>query len=557
MPDAVALTIDGRPASVPAGSSVAAAMLATGQAAFRTSVGGAPRGPLCAMGICFECRVTIDGIPHRLACQTLCEPGMEVRVEQGLGAGGWGLGNGAALRAGRGDEQGLAAGGWGPGKGAALRAGRLEEPGMAAAAETHRFDVLVIGAGPAGMAAAAAAAEAGAKAAVVDDNPSPGGQIWRGGSGLAPSALAARWFERFRAAPVALFSRTRVFDAPSPSVLAAERDGALVELHYGKLVLATGARELFLPFPGWTLPNVMGAGGLQALAKSGLPLAGKTVVVAGSGPLLLAVAAYLREHGARVPVIAEQAPLSRVAAFALRLAAHLEKLAQAARLRLSLAGTRYATSCWPVRAEGDGRIEAVVLGGAGGESRQPCDYLACGFGLVPNVELALLLGCALEEDRVRVDEWQQTTLEDVYCAGEPTGIGGVDLALAEGEIAGLAAAGARDRARPLFRARRAAARFAARLDAAFALRPELAALAAHETIVCRCEDVALERIVSCGNRRAAKLYTRCGMGPCQGRVCGPALEFLLGWPRDSMRPPLVPVAVEQLAGSEAPDRAPG
>ncbi len=549
MPDAVTLTIDGRPASVRAGASVAAAILGTGQAAMRASVEGAPRGPLCAMGICFECRVTIDGIPHRLACQTLCQPGMEVRTgeKQGLGAGGWGLGEGAALRAGRLEEPGLGAGG---GERAALRAGRGEEPGLGTADETYRFDVLVIGAGPAGMAAAAAAAEAGARAGVVDDNPEPGGQIWRGGAGPAPSPLAARWFERFHAGAVAVLSRTRVFDAPAPSILAAERDGRMLELQYGKLVLATGARERFLPFPGWTLPNVMGAGGLQALAKAGLPLAGKRVVVAGSGPLLLAVAAYLRGHGASVPVVAEQAPRTRVAAFALRLAAHPAKLAEAVRLRLHLAGTRYVTNCWPVRAEGDGRVAAVVLGGPGGESRHACDYLACGFGLVPNVELALLLGCAVEAGRVRVDPWQQTTLENVYSAGEPTGIGGVDLALAEGEIAGFAAAGARDRGRPLFHARAAAARFASRLDAAFALRRELAALAAPETIVCRCEDVALGRIAACDNRRAAKLYTRCGMGPCQGRVCGPALEFLLGWQGDSIRPPLFPVAVEQLAGSE-------
>lgn len=416
----------------------------------------------------------------------------------------------------------------------------------------QRFDVLVAGAGPAGMAAASAAAECGLRCGVVDDNPSPGGQIWRGGDGRAPSKQAAGWFERFRAAPVTVLSRARVFDAPSASVLAAECDGRLIELHFGKLVLATGARERFLPFPGWTLPNVMGAGGIQALAKSGLPLGGKTVVVAGSGPLLLAVAAYLREHGARVPVIAEQAPFARVAAFGMSLAAAPAKLWQSARLRWRLAGARYATGCWPVRAEGEGKVEAVVLRGARGEWRQGCDYLACGFGLVPNVELPRLLGCAVDDGRARVDEWQQTTVENVYCAGEPTGIGGVDLALVEGEIAGLAAAGFADRARRLFGARSAARRFARRLETAFAPRRELAGLATPETIVCRCEDVPLARVEACAGRRAAKLYTRCGMGPCQGRVCGPILEFLFGWRADSIRPPLFPVAMEQLAGkSEA------
>jgi len=422
-------------------------------------------------------------------------------------------------------------------------------------ADAHSFDVLVVGAGPAGMAAAAAAAGCGARCGVVDDNPAPGGQIWRGGEGRAPSAQAARWFQRFRAAPVTVLSRTRVFDAPAPVVLAAECHGRLAELRYGKLVLATGARERFLPFPGWTLPNVMGAGGIQALAKSGLPLDGKVVVVAGSGPLLMAVAAYLRQHGARVPVIAEQAPFERVAAFGLRLAATPGKLWQAAGLRLQLAGARYATGCWPVRAEGRERLEAVVLRGTRGEWRERCDYLACGFGLVPNVELARLLECAVENGRVRVDDWQQTTVEGVYCAGEPTGIGGVDLALVEGDIAGLVAAGRPERARPLFRARSAARSFAARLETAFAPRRELAELATSETIVCRCEDVPLGRITACANRRAAKLYTRCGMGPCQGRVCGPALEFLLGWQPDSIRPPLFPVPIGYLAGTEAEPRS--
>src|SRR6266852_3395074 len=141
----------------------------------------------------------------------------------------------------------------------------------------RRFDVLIVGMGPAGIAAACAAAAGGLDVGIVDDNPREGGQIWRG---EAPSKLATDWITRFRAARVEMLSETRVVDAPAAGVLYAERADAPIELRYGKLILATGARERFLPFPGWTLPNVAGAGGLQALVKGGVQIAGKRVVVA-------------------------------------------------------------------------------------------------------------------------------------------------------------------------------------------------------------------------------------------------------------------------------------
>ena len=150
------------------------------------------------------------------------------------------------------------------------------------------------------MAAAARAAECGARVGIVDDNPTLGGQIWRGESGEAQEKQeAAVWRKAVLAAGVSTFCGTRVFHQSRPGVLIAEHDDDLHVLGYRTLILATGARERFLPFPGWTLPNVMGAGGLQAMVKSGLPIRGKRVVVAGTGPLLLAVAAYLRQHGAR------------------------------------------------------------------------------------------------------------------------------------------------------------------------------------------------------------------------------------------------------------------
>ncbi|MCS6817177.1 MAG: FAD/NAD(P)-binding oxidoreductase, partial [Blastocatellia bacterium] len=155
---------------------------------------------------------------------------------------------------------------------------------------------------------------------------------------------------------------------------------------------------------------------------------------------------------------------------------------------------------------------------------------------------------------VRVNEFQETSRVGVFCAGEPTGIGGVDLALIEGQIAGYAAAGRPELARALFGLRARWRCFASRLNRAFALRPELKSLPDARTIICRCEDVPLERLRRYGSWREAKLQTRCGMGPCQGRICGPAVEFLFGWTVESHRPPIFPTRVESLMQAPFPGR---
>jgi NADPH-dependent 2,4-dienoyl-CoA reductase/sulfur reductase-like enzyme len=406
--------------------------------------------------------------------------------------------------------------------------------------------VLIVGAGPAGMAAAFRAATEGMRVTVVDDNPAPGGQIWRG---KAPSAEAQVWFERLRAAPIEFIHSTRIFQQLAPGKLLAETARDMIELDYSHLILATGARERFLPFPGWTLPNVMGAGGLQALAKTGLAIEGKRVVVAGSGPLLPAVAAYLRERGAKVLLIAEQATALQLTRFGFSLLNEATKRRHALKLKRFLKGVRYVTGCWPVAAHGDQKLTSVTLVRGRKRWQVECDYLACGFHLVPNLELAELLGCEIQTGGVRVDQFQQTTVPHVYAAGETTGIGGLELSLTEGEIAGLAVANKHVEARKLFSAREKQWRFARILNETFALRDELKNLAANETFVCRCEDVSFGRLREYNSWRAAKLQTRCGMGPCQGRVCGAAVEFLFGWRAESVRPPIFPVRVESMSKS--------
>ena len=408
-------------------------------------------------------------------------------------------------------------------------------------------EVVVVGAGPAGISAACAVAETGRSALVIDDNPSPGGQIWCEQDRHGSNWKAVHWLQRLRLHHVELLSGATVIDGdPARRAIVCETVDSVSVIRYKKLILATGARELFLPFPGWTLPNVMGAGGLQALVKSGMPISGKRVIVAGSGPLLLAVGAYLKKQGAHVLAIAEQTSWPRLARFGLGLVKQPYKLAEALQLKRDLLRVPYRAGAWVEAALGERALERVRLRIAHHHWEAPCDYLAVGYGLVPNVELPVSLGCKLSGGFVQVDSMQQTSAPDILCAGEPTGIGGVELALMEGRIAGFSAAGDRLNAQWLCNDRERLRRFARRLQRAFALREELRHLPSEDTLICRCEDVDYKRIAATAGWRAARLHTRCGMGPCQGRVCGPAAEFLFGWNCQSARPPVFPARIDSL-----------
>jgi len=271
----------------------------------------------------------------------------------------------------------------------------------------------------------------------------------------------------------------------------------------------------------------MGVGGLQALVKSGLPVTGKRVVVAGSGPLLLAVAHYLRKHNAVIPVVAEQAPWSALLRFSTSLTPG--KLIQAATLQTAA----YKPGTWVTGADGATKLEQVHFNTG---QTIACDYLAVAYGFVPNNELATHLGSS----------------DHILHAGECTGIGGVELSVVEGEIAGYIAGGRPDLAQKLNSAHKSAQRFADALNQTFAPRPELRALCQPDTIVCRCEDVPLERLQQAQGWREAKLHFRCGMGPCQGRICGPAVHFLLNWHSESIRPPVFPARVASLISNKEP-----
>jgi NADPH-dependent 2,4-dienoyl-CoA reductase/sulfur reductase-like enzyme len=294
---------------------------------------------------------------------------------------------------------------------------------------------------------------------------------------------------------------------------------------------------------------VLGVGAAQALLKSGLSFSGKTVVIGGSGPLLVAVASSLARAGARVAFVAEQAPRWAVLRFGAGLWRDPAIIRDALAYRRGFAGSPYRFGTWVVEARGEDRVREAVLTDGTRTWSIACDYLCSGFGLVPSTELARLFGCRIDGEAVAVDDRQRTSVEGVYCAGEPTGIGGVEKALTEGEIAGWSAAGRHRQAAALLPARRRLGGYARRMESAFALREELRRLPRPETTVCRCEDVPLSAFDRAWSAREAKLYVRAGMGPCQGRVCGPALRYLFGWESDSVRVPISPVSIDTLASA--------
>ncbi|MGA5451351.1 FAD-dependent oxidoreductase [Streptomyces umbrinus] len=463
---------------------------------------------------------------------------------------------------------------------------------------TERRRLVVIGAGPGGLTAALAAAARGVRVTLVDSAPQAGGQFYRqtapGLGARRPQALHHQWrtWERLRdglAAHVAAGRVTHLTDhhvwfverqsgstdrAPASftvhALLGPEQEEP-VTVHADAVLLATGGYEKVLPFPGWTLPGVVTAGGAQAMLKGGLVLPGRTAVLAGTGPLLLPVAVGLASAGAKVAALVESADPRNLARQARVLAAHPAKLAEGARYAAELARHRVRTQVRStvVAAHGTGRLEAVTVAALDGdgrvrpgtERRIPCDTLAVGHGMLPHTDLAEALGCRLDGVAVAVDDEQRTDVPGVWAAGEATGIGGAALASAEGRIAGLSIAARLDSRTPDRSSYASAAKVRAGLREFFAAVDTVCASPARwtervtdDTVVCRCEEVPAAAIreavdeLGAGDVRTVKLLTRAGMGWCQGRMCGPAVAGLARCPETPSRRPFArPVPLGVLA----------
>ncbi|RSS57166.1 NAD(P)/FAD-dependent oxidoreductase [Streptomyces sp. WAC01280] len=471
------------------------------------------------------------------------------------------------------------------------------------------YDLAVVGAGSAGLAGAVIASELGLTVALLDSSTQSGGQFYRHPApalgAVRPEALHHDWSafsdlrRRLGASTVDHLTGHHVWsvvresegdDATWAVHAVTGADGTEerpVRIRARALLLATGAYERQLPFPGWTLPGVVGAGGAQAMLKSGLVLPGRRIVVAGSGPLLLAVASSLAAAGARVPAVVEAAGYLRYARNPRALVTNPAKAAEA--LVHGAALLRHRVRVLPRSAvtevHGTDRVEAVTVSRLDGDwtpvpgtgRRIACDALAVGHGLVPQIELATTVGCAtraLPDGTLGLvlDDLQETSVAGLWAAGETGGVGGAGLARTEGELAGRAIAarlrGRRaeagaGRAGELRRRRDRMRAFADVMSAAHAPGPGWPAWLEDETDVCRCEEVTAGRVreavtdLGARDARTVKLLTRAGMGWCQGRMCGTAVSCLAARdgaaePPAERRPFAVPVPLATLAALDEP-----
>lgn len=596
--DRLAFTFDGTIRHARPGQTAGAALMADGIRSWRVTRSlSRPRGVFCGIGACFDCLADINDKRAVRACLARLQEGDQVRTSHSAGTASTGD---AAIRA-------------------AVTQGQ----------DVIHADVVVVGAGPAGLAAALAAAGPGCTVVLADSGPAVGGQIYRQAE-VAPDGTSRQ------ASPVPrrLLRATghpRILHLPDTTVWHAEAaaapDGELeASVHPGSadarfslwltdasgtaahpgllraraVVVATGATELVLPFPGWELPGVTTAGAAQALLKGHNVTAGKRVLVAGSGPLLLPVAAGLARAGVRVAALLESTSLGWPMSRAASLARFPAKLREAAGYAAVLARHRIPirTGQAVVACHGEGGVRQATVAKVGRDWRPvpgtayhvPVDAVHVSFGFSPSLDLARQLGCkevahpAMPVSAVWHDAGMATSVRGVFAAGEATGVGGAQAAELEGRLAGAAAArylgrvsagGFADQARDIRPALARDRRFAALLAALYPFPGAGPSPAGWlhwpepDTVICRCEEVpwsAVGEAVAAGatNVRSVKGLTRCGMGYCQGRVCGPVLQAAVaaaaGLPLADVgdlhtRPLAAPVTLGAIAGAACVNRA--
>jgi thioredoxin reductase len=546
------------------GETLAAALTSAGQLALSTNGPDERRGVFCGMGACGECTVLVDGRSQR-ACMVTAAPDLQVEPMP-------------------------------------RRVVATNDVPAAAAAQALTCDLLIIGAGPAGLAAAAAAAQAGLSVIIIDERSKAGGQYFKQpgkGFTITPAALDAQFREgagliaEVAASPAQMMAGRIVWSARHDGqhiVVDTSGPEGPARISAAHLIIATGATEKPWPMPGWTLPGVMTTGAAQTLLRSGAVSPGSRVLVAGNGPLNIQLANELLNAGVTVVAVVEQAPrpgLARAAA-ALVMARHDAGLAvagvrQLARLRL--AGVPLLFGHVVTRAEGKDQVERAFVaptrpdGSLGPERAFDIDALCIGAGFQPQTELARALGCRLAfgeggQTVVRGDDGR-TSVGNVFVAGDGGGLGGARAALAQGTLAGLAVVAAMNgglsaaqaaRQKAQQRALATARGFQAGLWQLFAPAHPTPTIHTPDTLLCRCEAVRfgdVDALLAAGtdDPGSIKRATRLGMGRCQGRYCGPILAARLaaaghrpGQEGDlfAPRPPFKPLTIAELAAGAAP-----
>jgi NADPH-dependent 2,4-dienoyl-CoA reductase/sulfur reductase-like enzyme len=463
---------------------------------------------------------------------------------------------------------------------------------VTAAAPRERYALAVIGAGPAGLAAATEAARRGLDTVVLDEQSAPGGQIYRAITETPvrdPAVLGPDYWrgqalaEDFARSGAAYVPNAAVFSVtPDPYVLVSVAGAARV-IRAERVIVATGALERPVPIPGWTLPGVMTVGAAQILLKTAGLVAQAPLVLAGSGPLLWLFAAQHLAAGGAIAALLDTTPRSNFWAAAPHLPAFLASPYARKGLRLLAAvrrRVRVIADVTALRAEGDGRLETVVYRrGRGAEQRLAAGLLLLHQGVVPHLNLPLAVGFVpLWDDAQQCFRPIEGGYGDqpIAVAGDGAGIAGAEAAAASGRLAALDAlhrlgridAAERDRAAAPARAELArwtrGRRF---LDALYRPARQFR-VPADDTIVCRCEEVTAGQVreavrIGVTGPNQLKAFLRCGMGPCQGRLCGLTVNAVIANERGvapdqvgyyGIRPPVKPITLGELAAlPKSPD----
>ena len=462
-------------------------------------------------------------------------------------------------------------------------------------------ELMILGTGPAGMSAAIEAVQAGAKVTLLDENPRPGGQIYRqfseGYRVTDPKALGKdynrgqRLLAEFESVGdrVEYLSETLAWGIFKDQEVALKQGERSYSARYQKLIVSIGAYDRPVPFPGWTLPGVFSAGGAQRMVKNQRVLPGEKMLLAGTGPLQLALANQITDAGGKVEAIVEAGRIENWWRMITGAWGQWQLLGDALNYLWGIrkAGIPMYRGHIIQEVRGDGRVEAAVVAEADADWRPKpgtqrtfqVDTVCVGYGFVPSVELTRLAQCEHRYEPMMGgwlpvrDDNMETSVPGVYAAGDCTGIAGSFVAVEEGRIAGIAAAQslgylsvdeAEQRKAPSRRRLAGLQRLRRALDEVSRPRPGLFELAQDDTLVCRCEEITLADIKAAladgaTDMNEIKRMTRMGMGPCQGRMCGPALQEIIARqkgvaPADlgylNPRPPVKPVPLPVLAEHE-------